>query len=258
MSAQAKDKDSCTPRVYLMRHGPTEWSQNGRYTGRTDIPLLPSGERAVLATGAHIFGPERLVDPAQLARVYVSPRMRAQRTLELLFEGAGREAALPATVSADGRAVGSGEVDVRVTEDMAEWGYGDYEGLLTGEIRALRRERGLDVERGWEIWRDGCEGEGGEVPADVCRRVDRVIGEIAALQGAYMRDAREGKLEEGRRRDVLVVAHGHILRAFVRRWLGLELSVKIEMMLEPAGLCGLSYAHGNVEERAVLVGMSFP
>ena len=45
-----------------------------------------------------------------------------------------------------------------LTEDIAEWDYGDYEGLLTSEIRARRKERGLDQEREWDIWRDGCEG----------------------------------------------------------------------------------------------------
>ena len=58
--------------------------------------------------------------------------------------------------------------------------------------------------------------------------------------------------------DIVVVAHGHILRAFVKRWLKFELDANLEMMLEPGGVCGLSYAHGDIEQRAVLVGMSFP
>lgn len=44
------------------------------------------------------------------------------------------------------------------TERLAEWDYGQYEGLLTKEIRALRKEHGLDTEQPWDIWRDGCEG----------------------------------------------------------------------------------------------------
>ena len=47
---------------------------------------------------------------------------------------------------------------VTVTEDIAEWDYGDYEGITEGETRVLRKERGLDVEREWDVWRDGCEG----------------------------------------------------------------------------------------------------
>ena len=47
---------------------------------------------------------------------------------------------------------------VTYTEDIAEWDYGDYEGLKVGEIRDLRKARGLDRDRKWDIWRDGCEG----------------------------------------------------------------------------------------------------
>ncbi|KAK5938056.1 hypothetical protein PMZ80_009645 [Knufia obscura] len=186
-----------------------------------------------------------LIDPSNLAWVYVSPRKRARRTLELLFESAGQT-------------VEGVDVDVRVTGDIAEWGYGQYEGLLMREIRELRRSRGLDGEREWDIWRDGTEGEGSETPGEVSERVDRVIGEITEMQGGYLRDLREGKLEEGRKRDVLVVAHGHVLRAFVKRWLGCDMGVKLELQIEPCGVAGLSYAGANVGQRAVLLGMSFP
>lgn len=254
------DKDAGTPRVYLLRHGATSWSQSGKYTGLTDLALLPIGEQNVRETASHVFGPGLLIDPGNLARIYVSPRRRATRTLELLFESAGHENALLANANADPTEgeVGSGTVDVKVTEDVAEWGYGDYEGLLTHEIRELRRSRGLDRDSPWDIWRDGTEGEGSETAEQVRCRVDRVIAQITEMQGAYLRDARDGKLEKGRKRDVLIVAHGHILRAFVRRWLGCPLDVKMEMMLEPGGIAGLSYAHAKVDERAVLVGMSFP
>lgn len=250
------DKDSATPRVYLLRHGQTSWSQSGKYTGVSDLPLLPIGEQKVRETASHVFGPGLLIDPSNISRIYVSPRQRAQRTLELLFETAGHEAALPASIE-EGE-VGSGTVDVKVTEDVAEWGYGDYEGLLTKEIRQLRKERGHDTQRQWDIWRDGAEGEGSESPDHVRERVDRVIGEIVEMQGKFLNDAKNGTLEKGQKRDVLVVAHGHILRAFVKRWLGLDMSFSIELMLEPGGLAGLSYAHSKVDERAVLVGMSFP
>lgn len=250
------DKDSATPRVYLLRHGQTAWSQKGLFTGTSDLPLLPIGEQKVRETASHVFGPGLLIDPGNLARVYVSPRQRAQRTLELLFETAGHEAALPA--STEGDDAGSGTVDVRVTEDIAEWGYGDYEGLLTKEIRQLRKERGHDTENEWDIWRDGAEGEGSESAENVRERVDGIISEIVELQGKYLADAKKGTLAKDQRRDVLVVAHGHILRAFVKRWLGLDMSFHIELMLEPGGLAGLSYAHSNIDERAVLVGMGFP
>lgn len=240
------DKDASTPRTFLLRHGPTTWSQSGRYTGVTDIPLVPEGESLIRSTASHIFGAGKLIDPDRLERVYVSPRSRAGRTLDLLFE------------SQDQDGQGRDGINEIVTEDVAEWGYGEYEGLLTNEIRSLRKEKGMDGDQQWDIWRDGCTGSGGETPSDVQTRVDKVISEIVQIQGNYLKDLKEGTLEEGRRRDVLIVAHGHILRAFVKRWLNMELGVGVEMMLEPGGVCGLSYAHGRVEERAVLVGMAFP
>lgn len=133
---------------------------------------------------------------------------------------------------------------------MAEWSYGDYEGLYTQEIRDLRSQRGMDKHQAWNIWRDGTEGPGGESPQQVTERLDRTISKITRLQGQAM--------EDKQRVDVVVVAHGHILRAFVKRWLGLPLDTKLELMLEPGGVCGLSYVHGSVHDRAVLAGMSFP
>lgn len=237
------DKDAGTPRVFLIRHGATEWSNAGKFTGTTDLPLLPAGVQKIRETASHVFGNGLLIDPKQLLRVYVSPRQRAQQTLKLLLEESGEKVA-----------------DVRITEDVAEFGYGEYEGMLTHEIRQLRKEHGKDKERAWDIWKDGTEGEGGEAPEDVQRRVDRVIDEIMTLQRPFLKGAKESSAKHDAPRDVLVVAHGHILRAFVKRWVGLELNsdVGIEMMLEPGGVCGLSYAHANVEERALLVGMSFP
>jgi sedoheptulose-bisphosphatase len=109
-------------------------------------------------------------------------------------------------------------------------------------------------------------GWGSEGPEDVRRRVDAVIKEVVGMQGRWMKERKNGGTDGttnsvgGREQgcDVLIVAHGHILRAMVKRWLKLEMGSKVEMMLEPGGVCGLSYAHGNVDERAVLVGMSFP
>ena len=247
-------KDAGTPRVYLLRHGATEWSKSGRYTGISDIPLLPEGEDKIRQNASVVFGTGKLVDPEKLARVYVSPRSRSKRTLELLLESLRDEWAR------------TGLWDRTVeTEDIAEWRYGDYEGLLPGELKKLRKERGY--EDGWDIWRDGTEGEGSERPEDVARRVDSMIQEILNLQAPWLEGGKtsgaEGPPTNGVDKgvkgcDVLVVAHGHSLRAFVKRWLGLEMSSKVELMLEPGGVCGLSYAHGNVEERAALVGMSFP
>ncbi|KAK1061528.1 hypothetical protein LTR74_011042 [Friedmanniomyces endolithicus] len=131
------DKDASTPRVFLIRHGQTEWSQNGRHTSTTDIPLTDRGEKQVKASAEYMYGSGKLIDPAKLAKVYVSPRQRATRTYELL----------------------SGKTDgYEITESLAEWYYGEYEGLKPAEIRAKRKAQGLDKDQKWEIWRDGCEG----------------------------------------------------------------------------------------------------
>lgn len=219
--------------------GETEWSRNGRYTGVTDLPLLPDGEARVQQTASVVFGSGRLIDPKRIGKVFCSPRVRAKRTLELLLEQV-----------TDSEAQTQLKSQTETTDDIAEWGYGDYEGLYTQEIRDLRKSRGLDKDQAWDIWRDGTEGPGSEMPQQVAARLDRVISEITKLQG----DA----LEKKQRVDVVVVAHGHILRAFVRRWLRLSLDTKLELMLEPGGVCGLGYAHGSIDDRAVLVGMSFP
>ncbi|KAI9657322.1 MAG: hypothetical protein M1821_003002 [Bathelium mastoideum] len=139
------DKDAGTPRVFLARHGETEWTINGRYTGVTELELTERGEKQVLGTGKLLVGSGKLIDPTQVEHVFVSPRKRAQKTFKLLFDGAEGASTV-------------GNEKVSVTEDIGEWGYGDYEGLLTKEIEASRKQRGLDKEKPWNIWRDGCEG----------------------------------------------------------------------------------------------------
>jgi probable phosphoglycerate mutase len=145
-----------TPRVFIIRHGETEWSLNGRHTGTTDIPLTANGERRIRATGKALVGPDRLIVPKKLAHVYVSPRRRAQRTLELL--GLGCRAAFPWAEHGDVEAGAEGEAcdaKIEVTDAVREWDYGEYEGVTSEEIRRLREERGLGA---WDIWRDGCPG----------------------------------------------------------------------------------------------------
>lgn len=96
-------------------------------------------------TAKQLVGSGKLIDPARVRKVFVSPRKRATETFALLFGD-------------DAKSALEEEGKVSFTEEIAEWGYGDYEGLLTHEIRALRHERALDSEKPWDIWRDGCEG----------------------------------------------------------------------------------------------------
>jgi probable phosphoglycerate mutase len=131
-------------RVYLIRHGETEWSLSGRHTGTTDIALTEKG-RAVA----------KLLEP-RLARqnfgaVLVSPLRRARQTCELAGLGA------LATVDSD----------------LCEWNYGEFEGLTPAQIRASAPE--------WLIFRDGCPC--GESPTEIGARIDRVLARVRAVEG---------------------------------------------------------------------------
>jgi broad specificity phosphatase PhoE len=99
-------------------------------------------------------------------------------------------------------------------EELAEWDYGDYEGRTTAEIRETVPD--------WTIWRYGAAG--GESPAELAARVDRVLAEILATDG-----------------DVLVFAHGHVLRVLCARWLGLGPQDGRLFALDPATLSALGF-----------------
>lgn len=102
-------------------------------------------------------------------------------------------------------------------EDLLEWDYGDYEGISTPQIREDRP--------GWLLWRDGCPG--GEDAADVGVRVDRVIAAVCAVDG-----------------DVLIVAHGHLLRVLGARWIGMDAAAGARLILETGGICVLGQERG--------------
>lgn len=144
-----------TPRVFIIRHGETEWSLNGRHTGTTDIPLTANGEKRIRATGKALVGDDRLIVPRNLAHIYVSPRKRAQRTLELLGLGC-KEGEMPWERHGDVEEGGdSSRAKIEITDRIAEWDYGDYEGVTSKEIKKTRAEKG---QGDWDIWRDGCPG----------------------------------------------------------------------------------------------------
>ncbi|KAF4407076.1 MULTISPECIES: histidine phosphatase family protein [Streptomyces] len=101
---------------------------------------------------------------------------------------------------------------------LMEWDYGAYEGLPTPEIQERRP--------GWLIWRDGVPG--GETIAQLAKRADAVI--------EWARSAD---------RDVLLFAHGHILRTLAARWLGEEVAFASRLKLAPASLSVLGWAYGE-------------
>ncbi len=131
-------------RVFLVRHGETEWSRDHRHTGRTDIPLTDEGRRQGRLVGDRLRG-------QHLARVLTSPSRRALETCHLAGFADGAE----------------------VYEQLREWDYGAYEGRTTAEIRAERP--------GWDLWVDGVPD--GETVAEVGRRADIVCTALRASQG---------------------------------------------------------------------------
>jgi probable phosphoglycerate mutase len=153
--------------LWLIRHGETEWSKNGRHTGRTDLPLTKHGEQQARAL-------REMVGDLQPAQVLCSPRQRAVHTAEL------------AGIKVDA-----------IDDDLAEWDYGDYEGLTTAEIR--------ERVPGWSLWTHPVPG--GETAAEVAARADRVLRRAVP----YLRQG-----------PVFLIAHGHISRVIGARWIGLD------------------------------------
>lgn len=170
--------------LWVVRHGPTEWSVAGRHTSTTDLPLLPEGEDAARGLGPRLAG-----TPFEL--VLTSPRLRARRTAEL-----------------------AGFPDAEVDPDLAEWEYGDYEGVTTQEIQ--------ERVPGWTIWTRPAPG--GETADQVGARLDRVVARVRSTDG-----------------DVLVFGHGHALRALAARWLGLPVSEGRLLRLDTATVSVLGY-----------------
>lgn len=88
------------------------------------------------------------------------------------------------------------------------------------------------------------------MPAEVAQRLDALIAEIRARQAPNMHGEAPA--------DVVLVAHGHLLRAFTKRWLGYPMEFPLSMMLEPGGVGILSYQHHSIDEPAFMVGMALP
>lgn len=181
-AAEAEDQ------LWLVRHGETEWSLSGRHTSTTDLPLTEAGE-----AGARALEP--VLADLDFAQVLTSPRQRARRTAEL-----------------------AGFAHAGVDDDLAEWSYGDYEGLTTPQIR--------ESDPGWTIWTHPSPG--GETAADVASRLDRVVARARAAEGR-----------------TLVFAHGHSLRALAARWLGLDVAEGRHFALDTSTISVLGVDRGT-------------
>lgn len=185
-------------RLVLLRHGETEWSKSGQHTGRTEVELTEAGRTQAKLAGSAL-GELKLVDPLVIS----SPRQRSLTTAQL--------AGLP--------------VD-EVSELLAEWDYGSYEGLTTAQIQETVPD--------WLVWTHGCPG--GETVAQVSERADAAVA--TALQ--HMES-----------RDVVFVSHGHFSRAIITRWVELPLveGSRFAMITASIAVCG--FEHGVRQLRAL-------
>jgi len=179
------------PLIYLARHGETAWSRSGQHTSFTDLPLTPRGEENARSLAGRLAR-------ISFAAVFTSPLQRARRTSELAGFGA----------------------TAKIDADLVEWSYGEYEGITTDQILAKRP--------GWVLFRDGCPG--GETPAQVGARADRVVARVREISGS-----------------VLLFSSGHFLRVLASRWLGLEPGAGRYLLLSTASLSVLGYEHGRDE-----------
>jgi probable phosphoglycerate mutase len=179
--------------IFLVRHGETAWSMTGQHTGRTDIALTARGEseaRELLPRLAQI----------QFARVLISPRLRALQTCELAGLGQSAE----------------------IEPDLAEWDFGDYEGLRSVDIHKTRPK--------WDAWRDGSPG--GEMPAEATLRVDRLIARLNTMQG-----------------NIALFSHGQLGASLAARWIGLPVINGQHFILHTASLSILGHdgRHSGVQ-----------
>lgn len=172
--------------ILLLRHGETEWSRDGKHTSTTDVALTEAGLAEAMAL-------RHVAARWTFALVVVSPMARARDTARL---------------------AGLDDQRVEVSGDLREWDYGEYEGRTTADIRATRP--------GWSVWTDGAPG--GESPADVAARTDRVIARCRAADG-----------------DVCLVAHAHVLRVLAARWIGLDASDGARLRLDTGTWSVLGY-----------------
>ncbi|MEO5902189.1 MAG: histidine phosphatase family protein, partial [Ilumatobacteraceae bacterium] len=152
--------------VVLVRHGATEWSLNGRHTGRTDLPLTQVGIDQSQSVG-EVVGRQL---GGRSALVFTSPLQRARHTAHL---------AMPHN-------------EATIVDALAEYDYGNYEGLTSAEIELQHP--------GWNLFADGCPG--GETLGQVAARVDSFIAKLERVAAG---------------RAVVAFTHGHLGRVLTAR-----------------------------------------
>ncbi len=180
-----------TARLWLARHGETDWSATGRHTGLTDVPLNAKGRAQAEALGRGLAA----LDDVHFSAAFTSPLSRARDTARL---------------------AGFGNADVM--DELHEWDYGEFEGRKTADIR-----RELNDPH-WLIWT--TEIREGEMPEAVGERADRACEALLRFKG-----------------EVIVFAHGHFLRMFAARWMGLAARAGQHLALSTGTISILGFEH---------------
>jgi broad specificity phosphatase PhoE len=180
--------------------------------------LTRHGETEWSATGKHTGRTDiPLTAAGQAAAVALRPAL-ARRPIRAVFTSPAARAALTASLA--------GLTAAQADPDLQEWDYGGYEGQTTPQILAHRP--------GWRLWRDGVipgdAAHPGESLADVSSRADAVLARVTPL------------LAEG---DVVLVAHGHLLRVLTARWLSLEPAAGRLFRLDTGTISALGTEHGQ-------------
>lgn len=176
--------------LWLIRHGETAWTLSKQHTGRNDIPMTAAGEK-------HASDLKHLLNGKTFQQVFVSPLRRAQDTCRL----AGYSSA------------------AKITPEIMEWDYGNYEGRTPEEIRREIPD--------WTIWNHGCPG--GETLDEVACRAKKIISELLEING-----------------DVALFSHGHFLRILTVCLLELPPPTARLLMLDTSSISILAYDNGRI------------
>lgn len=186
--------------LVLLRHGQTAWSVSGQHTGRTNLPLTEAGERQAKDAGERLS--KAFPQGFSEGCVLVSPLRRAQQTAQL-----------------------AGFANYSICDSALEWDYGAAEGRTRGDISALS---GVEA---WDVWKHGPKALpshmisdaketllSGEV-VDVHRTSGESLQEVSDRTQTII-DTASPQLKQGK--NVIVVAHAHVLRILTARWLGVN------------------------------------
>lgn len=179
--------------LYLVRHGQTEWSKSGQHTSITELDLTDYGVEQAKSLRSRL-------SPADFQMVLCSPRLRAQRTAQL-----------------------AGFENFEIEEDLAEWYYGDFEGMTSSQIRQQRP--------GWRIWFNGCPS--GESADEVRARLTRIVTKVRA---------------SGVERAICF-GHGHASRVLALCWLDFPIIFGQNIPLEVGSVSIL----GREKESAAII-----